>query len=68
MTDIQGDFHSGDVVAVVNRQGETLGRGVVNYAAWQIQASAGLSTEEVRRRIDVTRIEVIHRDEWITLK
>jgi glutamate 5-kinase len=68
VTDIQGDFHPGDVVEVTNRQGETLGRGVVNYAAWQIQAVAGLTTEEVKRRVDAARIEVIHRDEWITLK
>ena len=25
-----------------------IGRGVVNYASWQVQAAAGLSTEEVR--------------------
>lgn len=46
--------------------GETIGRGVVNYEAWQIQAVAGLSTEEVKRRVDVGRIEVIHRDEWVS--
>ncbi|MBD2869712.1 glutamate 5-kinase [Paenibacillus arenilitoris] len=68
VTAIEGDFHSGDVVEVTNRQGETFGRGVVNYTAEQIQAVAGLSREEVRRRVDVSRIEVIHRDEWITLK
>lgn len=68
VTEIQGEFLPGDVVEVTNRQGETLGRGVVNYAAWQIQAVAGLSTEEVKRRVDVSRIEFIHRDEWITLK
>ncbi|OME88045.1 glutamate 5-kinase [Paenibacillus sp. FSL A5-0031] len=66
--EIQGDFHSGDVVEVINPQGQTIGRGVVNYAAWQIQAVAGLTTEEVKRRVDVSRIEFIHRDEWITLK
>ncbi len=64
---IEGEFHAGDVVEVLNPNGGTLGRGVVNYDAWQLQAAAGLTTEEVRRRVDVTRIEVIHRDEWITL-
>ncbi|ALS27822.1 gamma-glutamyl kinase [Paenibacillus sp. 32O-W] len=64
---VEGDFHHGDVVEVLNLQRETIGRGVVNYDAWQIQAVAGLNTDEVRRRIDVGRIEVIHRDEWITL-
>lgn len=68
VTDSDGDFHPGDVVEVVNGQNEVLGRGVVNYAAWQLQAAAGLGSEEVTRRVDVSRIEVIHRDEWITLK
>ncbi|WP_248925489.1 glutamate 5-kinase [Paenibacillus hamazuiensis] len=66
--EVSGDFHPGDVVEVVGPGGHTLGRGVVNYAAWQLQAVAGLSTEEVQRRIEVPRIEVIHRDEWITLQ
>ncbi|MBB3110447.1 glutamate 5-kinase [Paenibacillus phyllosphaerae] len=62
-----GDFHPGDVVEVVNQEQHTIGRGVVNYAAWQVQAAMGLGTDEVRRRVDVGRIEVIHRDEWVTL-
>ncbi|NBD26459.1 glutamate 5-kinase [Paenibacillus glycinis] len=65
---IEGDFHPGDVVEVFNLQGQTLGRGVVNYAAWQAQAAAGLSSEEVRKRVEVARMEVIHRDEWVSLK
>jgi glutamate 5-kinase len=65
---VTGEFHPGDVVEVVNLDRQTIGRGVVNYAAWQLQAVAGLSTEEVQRRIEVQRIEVIHRDEWITLQ
>ncbi|SEM77456.1 glutamate 5-kinase [Paenibacillus sp. OV219] len=65
---IDGDFHPGDVVEVFNAHQQSLGRGVVNYAAWQVQAVAGLSTEEVRRRVEVSRIEVIHRDEWVTLR
>lgn len=65
--EIQGDFHPGDVVEVQNLEKHTIGRGVINYAAWQLKATAGLSSDEVHKRIDVTRIEVIHRDEWITL-
>lgn len=67
VTEVSGDFHPGDVIEVVNLAGQTIGRGVVNYAGWQLQAVAGLSTEEVQKRIEVYRIEVIHRDEWITL-
>lgn len=65
--DISGDFHPGDVVEVQAADHRTIGRGVVNYAAWQLQAVAGLSTEEVQKRVEVSRIEVIHRDEWVTL-
>lgn len=67
VTGISGDFHPGDVVEVVNLDGDVLGRGVINYASWQLQAVAGLSTEEVQKRVEVQRIEVIHRDEWVSL-
>lgn len=62
-----GEFHPGDVVEVYNEDKELLGKGVVNYTTWQLQAGAGLSTEEVTKRMDVQRIEVIHRDEWMQL-
>ncbi|WP_199614881.1 glutamate 5-kinase [Paenibacillus alkalitolerans] len=67
ITSVEGEFHPGDVIEVANGAGKLIGRGVVNYASWQLRAAAGLSTEEVQRRIDVQRIEVIHRDEWIDL-
>ncbi|CAM3896160.1 glutamate 5-kinase [Cohnella lubricantis] len=62
----EGDFHPGDVVEVVGADGSTLGRGVTNYASWQLIAAAGLPSEEAIRRVDVHRVEVIHRDEWVT--
>jgi len=64
---IEGEFHPGDVVEVLNAEQQTIGRGVVNYESWQIKAVAGLSTAEVRQRVEVNRIEVIHRDEWVAL-
>ncbi|QMV44430.1 glutamate 5-kinase [Cohnella cholangitidis] len=63
---VNGEFHPGEVVEVVNSEGRILGRGVTHYAAWQITAVAGMSSEEALKRIDVSRIEVIHRDEWVT--
>jgi glutamate 5-kinase len=65
VTAAEGEFHPGDVVEVVNSTGRILGRGVTHYAAWQITAVAGLSSEEALRRVEVIRIEVIHRDEWV---
>jgi glutamate 5-kinase len=61
----EGEFHPGDVVEVVNEQRRLLGRGVTHYAAWQITAVAGLSSEEALKRVEGVRNEVIHRDEWV---
>ncbi len=63
----EGDFHPGDVVEVVGRDGRLLGRGVTHYAAWQVSAACGLSSDEAMRRADAPRPEVIHRDEWVPL-
>ncbi|MFD2612084.1 glutamate 5-kinase [Paenibacillus gansuensis] len=65
--EVSGEFHPGDVIEVINRSNLPVGRGVSNYASWQVRAVAGLSTDEVQKRVDVHRIEVIHRDEWFTL-
>jgi glutamate 5-kinase len=67
VTEIIGEFHPGDVIEVRNLEKRIIGRGIVNYASWQLQAVSGLSSEEVQKRVEVQRIEVIHRDEWITI-
>jgi glutamate 5-kinase len=64
---VEGEFHPGDVIEVYSGEQSLIGRGIVNYASWQLLATAGLSSEEVNRRVQVARIEVIHRDEWISL-
>lgn len=64
-----GHFHTGDVVEVVSADGEVLGRGIVNYDAEQLHGILGLPSTEVVKKMDsVHRLEVIHRDEWISLK
>lgn len=66
---LEGSFHAGDVVEVLNTNRERLGRGIVNYDEEQLQAVIGLPSSRVFELIgDVHRLEVIHRDEWITLK
>ena len=67
VTGTTGDFHPGDVIEVRNLEKRVIGRGIVNYAAWQLKAVSGLSSDEVQKRVEVQRIEVIHRDEWITI-
>jgi glutamate 5-kinase len=67
VTETIGEFIPGDVIEVRNGEKRVIGRGIVNYAAWQLQAVSGLSSEEVQKRVEVQRIEVIHRDEWIAI-
>lgn len=65
----QGHFQTGDVVEVVNLEGEVLGRGIVNYDTEQLLQILGLPSAEVVKKMDIVhRLEVIHRDEWISLK
>ncbi|AHV98033.1 glutamate 5-kinase [Paenibacillus sabinae] len=68
--EVQGSFHAGDVVEVLGLDGNLLGRGIVNYDDEQLLSIRGLPSGEVMRRLgeEVHRLEVIHRDEWITLK
>ncbi|MOA11544.1 gamma-glutamyl kinase [compost metagenome] len=54
---------------MLNTDGEILGRGIVNYDSDQLIEILGLPSSEVVKKIDVAhRLEVIHRDEWISLK
>lgn len=65
----EGVYSLGDVVEVLNTDGEILGRGIVNYDSDQLIEILGLPSSEVVKKIDVAhRLEVIHRDEWISLK
>lgn len=63
--EVHGEFHIGDVIEVYNIQGKVLGRGIINYNDWQIKAVKGLNSNDVQKRVQVDKIEVIHRDEWV---
>lgn len=66
---IEGSFHSGDVVEVLGPDGTLLGRGIVNYDDAQLRSIQGLPSREIVPKLgEVHRLEVIHRDEWITLR
>ncbi|MEK5061235.1 glutamate 5-kinase [Paenibacillus sp. FSL H7-0326] len=67
---VEGQFHAGDVIEVVNLQGTLIGRGIVNYDAEQLRSIIGLPSPDVLKKLEgsLHRLEVVHRDEWITLK
>lgn len=60
---VSGSFDEGDVVQVVDAQGRELARGVVNYAADEVEKIKGCSTGEIEARLGYKYLdEVIHRD------
>ncbi|MBP1999598.1 glutamate 5-kinase [Paenibacillus shirakamiensis] len=66
---VEGHFQSGDVVEVISPSREILGRGIVNYSEQQLTEVMGLPSQDRMKKTEGShRLEVIHRDEWISLK
>jgi glutamate 5-kinase len=63
---VEGDFDSGDVVAIVSSAGRTVARGLTNYASRDIELIKGKKTTEVRSILKETAYdEVVHRDNLV---
>jgi glutamate 5-kinase len=60
---VDGDFASGDVVALADDRGQVFARGLVNYPAADLRRIAGLRTERIAEVLGSTPYaEVVHRD------
>jgi glutamate 5-kinase len=66
---VVGPFGKGDVVAVCDATGAEYARGLVNYAAADVERVRGLRTEQIAEVLgDVPYPEVIHRDNLVVLE
>ena len=66
---VHGRFRIGDPVACVDSAGRERARGLVAYAAEDIERIRGLATREVERVLGYSNgAEVIHRDDLVVLK
>ncbi len=63
---VDGSFTRGDVVEVWNEKGEIIGKGQINYTVDELSKIKGLSSKEANIVNMHNRIEVIHRDNWVT--
>lgn len=60
---VEGDFHAGDVVAIVNASGKELARGVSTYSSYEVRLIQGLKTSEIAAKLGYRNAdEVVHRD------
>ena len=64
--EVSGEFHRGDVIAVVDAQGLECARGLANYAAAEARLMAGRASHEIESLIGyVAEPELIHRDNLV---
>lgn len=60
---LEGDFASGDVVAIAAEDGREFARGLVNYSGAELRRIAGLKTDSIAGMLGFCPYEeVIHRD------
>lgn len=64
VTAVTGNFHQGDVVDVINPEGQVIARGLVQLDASVLRNVAGKRTSDLPSHV---AHEVIHRDDLVTL-
>lgn len=66
VTEVQGEFARGDVIACVDAQGREVARGLVNYSAGQARQIARRPTAEIEAVLGfIEEPELIHRDNLV---
>jgi glutamate 5-kinase len=64
ITEVEGDFEAGDAVEVT-ANGQTIGKGIVNYSAGELRRIKGLRSDKVRELIPHASEEAVHRDYFV---
>jgi glutamate 5-kinase len=64
IVEVEGSFDVGDAVDVT-RDGERIGKGIVNYTAAELRRVAGLKSAEVRAVLPRASDEAVHRDYFV---
>ncbi|WP_390550904.1 glutamate 5-kinase [Qipengyuania sp. MTN3-11] len=66
LTEVEGDFARGDLVAIQGPKGERLGQGLVEYSAAECRAILGLREKEQAAKLGYApRAAVVHRDHMV---
>jgi glutamate 5-kinase len=68
VTAVVGSFKKGDTVAIVDRSGVVIARGLTNYAAEQVDAIKGLKTSQIAKVLgEKPYDELVHRNNMTML-
>ncbi len=68
ITAVVGEFHKGEVISLVDKNGQEFARGLTNYAARDARAIAGKRTSEIVQTLGrIPYEEVVHRDNLVVI-
>ena len=66
VTDVEGQFGRGEMVACVDSRGREIARGLVNYPAVEVKQLLGQSSDHIEKILGyVAEPELIHRDNMV---
>jgi glutamate 5-kinase len=69
ITGVEGDFSAGDPVDLLDQNGHTVARGLVNFDATEMPGLLGRSTHELARELGPEyEREVVHRDALVLVR
>jgi glutamate 5-kinase len=63
---VEGEFEAGDAIDVAD-DGETIGKGIVDYSSRELRRVIGMQSAQVRELLPHAAEEVVHRDRFVLL-
>ncbi|MGH7401486.1 MAG: glutamate 5-kinase [Candidatus Rokuibacteriota bacterium] len=68
LVEVDGEFHAGAVVALIQLDGQEFARGLVNYDARELRRIRGAKTKDIEKALGYKAFdEVVHRDNLVIL-
>lgn len=68
VTNVIGEFNALDVVEVRSQKGKPIGKGQSYFSSMDLLKVKGLPSEQSKTYSINQRAEVIHRDNWVTIR
>jgi glutamate 5-kinase len=69
ITHVEGAFNAGDPVELIDENGNTVARGLVNFDAKELPGLLGRSTRDLARELGPEyEREVVHRDDLVVMR
>ena len=65
---VEGAFRKGDTVSIMNPSGLVVAKGKVNFSSEEIEKIKGMKGEEVKKLLNTTKEEVVHRDDMVVFQ